>query len=247
MKAAEKSRIQLRRAAKFVRILTRPGYRRALRERVAPSVEHEKIRFEHDFAAVVDVGANRGQFAAFALERFPRASMYCFEPLPEPGRRLSRILEGRDSRVFPFALAAESGTADFHVARADDSSSLLPISRRQTEVFPGTDEVRREEVVTRRLDELLSPDELPRPSLLKIDVQGGELEVLRGADGIIESFDEVMVEASFTELYEGQALAGDVICHLEGRGFRLRGVYGMTFVDGAPLQGDFLFARDGAR
>jgi FkbM family methyltransferase len=239
--------MMVRRAGKLARILSRPGYRRALREGVAPTVEHEKIRFEHDFAAIVDVGANRGQFAAFALERFPRASMYCFEPLPGPGARLAQILDGREAQVFAMALAAASGTADFHVARADDSSSLLPISRRQVEVFPGTDEVRREEVATRRLDEVLSADELPRPSLLKIDVQGAELEVLRGAEGILDAFDEIMVEASFTELYEGQALAGDVVCHLETHGFRLRGVYGMTFVGGAPLQGDFLFARDGIR
>ena len=82
--------------------------------------------------------------------------------------------------------------------------------------------------------------------LLKIDVQGGELGVLQGAEEILQSIDAVLVEVSFVELYAGQALADEVWRHLQSHGFSCRGVWSMTYgVRGECLQGDLLFARAG--
>ena len=61
------------RAVKLVAILRHPVYRRALRLGVAASTEHTDTPLPYDYATVVDVGANRGQFALLAATRFPRA------------------------------------------------------------------------------------------------------------------------------------------------------------------------------
>ena len=88
-------------------------------------------------------------------------------------------------------------------------------------------------------------DELPGPRLLKIDVQGFELEVLRGAGESLVLVDQVFVECSFVELYDGQALADEVVCYLRDAGLRLVGVYGVvTSANGSSLQADFLFQRN---
>ena len=58
------------------------------------------------------------------------------------------------------------------------------------------------------------------PALLKIDVQGFELEVLRASRPLLGAFEHVYVEASFEVLYAGQALAGDVAAFLRAHGFR---------------------------
>ncbi len=94
--------------------------------------------------------------------------------------------------------------ATLTVSAHDDSSSLLPIGHRQLSEFPGTHPVDSVEVRVLPLREVLS-SELPPPRLLKIDVQGLELEVLRGAGSSLDLIDELFVECSFAELYGGQA------------------------------------------
>jgi FkbM family methyltransferase len=238
---------QVARLRKLVTIARVREYRDALRSGVAASVEHEKMPIRPDFVTVIDAGANRGQFAVFAARRFPGAMLFCFEPLSGPGARLRRAVHAHDRlKVWNVALGAANGEADFHVAVADDSSSLLPIGARQREAFPRTKEREIRRVQVRRLDAVLETTDLSRPVLLKIDVQGGELGVLQGAEGLIQSVDAVLVEVSFLELYDGQALADAVWNHLHERGFSCRGAWSLTYSGrGECLQGDLLFARSG--
>ncbi|GIK78866.1 MAG: hypothetical protein BroJett022_25560 [Actinomycetes bacterium] len=236
----------LRRARKLVRIASSPGYRRALRHGVAAAIEHERLPYRPDLRVVVDVGAHKGQFATFARERFPAAKIVCIEPLPGPREALRSVLDG-DGRVRVHDVAASNRTeerVEMHVSRHDDSSSLQPIGARQIAAFPGTEESGSTLVRTVRLDELLDRAELDAPGLLKIDVQGHEYEVLEGASGILAGFEQVVVEVSFAELYEGQRLAGDVTALLHDAGFALAGVFNLRRArSGACLQADFLFER----
>ena len=81
-------------------------------------------------------------------------------------------------------------------------------------------------------------------ALLKLDVQGYELTALHGCADLLERFHFVYVEASFVELYVGQALASDVIAHLLGKGFRLICVANLESGRAQrPIQADFLFCR----
>jgi len=96
------------------------------------------------------------------------------------------------------------------------------------------------------LDNFISAADLVAPALLKIDVQGFELEALQGCASLLGSFQYVYVECSFVELYEGQALAHDVIGYLGEHGFRLSGIYNTHYdKSGLAIQGDFLFERVG--
>ena len=75
-------------------------------------------------------------------------------------------------------------------------------------------------------------------------MQGFELEALSGCEELLPRFRYVYVEASFIELYEGQALATEVIRHLLDRGFRLECVANLSYGRSPrPIQADFLFAR----
>lgn len=237
--------IHLIRARKLARTLAEPRYRRALRHGVAAATEHEAIPFRRDFATIIDVGANRGQFAVFADLAFPSAKIICFEPLSEPLARLRRVMAGRPGfTAFPFALSDERRTANFHVAEAEDSSSLFPIGERQRQSFRGTAERTTTAVQVRRLDEVLQPSDLINPVLLKADVQGGELGVLQGAGDLLEAVDAILVESSFVELYEGQPLVDDIWSFTSAAGFVCRGVWSVTYdARGHCLQADVLFSR----
>ncbi|HEY2638094.1 MAG TPA: FkbM family methyltransferase [Solirubrobacteraceae bacterium] len=230
---------------KLARLTRHPVYRNGLRHRVAAAVEHRDVPFRASFASVVDAGASRGQFALFARGRWPAARLLCFEPLPGPRAVLERVLADHPAaRVLPYALDETAGERAMHVSRRDDSSSLLAITDRQTAVFPGTEEVSTEPVAAVRLDEALQADDLVAPTLLKIDVQGAELAVLRGGAGLLGALDEILVECSFQELYAGQPLVDDVVAFLHEHGFALAG-FGSQRLDaaGRAVQADLLFAR----
>ncbi len=214
-----------------------------LREGVFPSLEHASVPFGAEFATVLDIGASRGQFALFALARFPGAKLICFEPLPDARATAHRVLNGRDVELHGVALGAVRGEKTLNVSVHDDSSSLLPIGPEQTRAFPGTHESHKIVVSVDVLDAYLGED-IRRPCLLKIDVQGSELDTLKGAERSLSCVDEIFIEVSFVELYTGQALASEVICYLAEHDFELVDFSGLVrAANGTALQADLLFRR----
>jgi FkbM family methyltransferase len=230
---------------KLAAIFVNSDYRAAFfRARVAPSIEHIALLKSLDFATVVDIGANRGQFSLVARRCFPSARIIAFEPLPEPAKRFRAALAGdRLITLHQVAIGAANGIATMHVSAEDDASSLLPITDLQQSLFAGTREVGTESIQVECLASRIKADDLKQPALLKIDVQGYELSVLQGCESLLPQFSHVYVECSFVELYAGQALAADVIAFLHERNFELRGVYN-TYYDakGNAIQSDILFA-----
>jgi len=228
---------------KLAGILKVGVYRRALRKGAAAGVEHGRVLANLRCSTAVDIGANRGQFALVARHCFPDASIFSFEPLSAPAETFSRVFAG-DERVqlFRVAIGPVTGTATIHVSQRDDSSSLLPITAAQDRLFPGTAEARTETISVGRLVDFVAADRIKSPALLKLDVQGFELSALQGCEDLLLRFDWLYVECSFAELYEGQALADEVMAWLRLRGFSLSGVYNMSYDgNGKAIQADFLF------
>ena len=236
---------RLRRLVKLLRLLLDPVYRRGLRFGVGAAIEHRGVIGSMALETVVDVGANAGQFSLLVRALHPLARIVAFEPLAGAAARYRRLFAG-DPRatLHQAAIAPRRGPATIHLSASPDSSSLLPITRRQTELFPGTGEVGTAEVDAGPLGAFVAPADLAAPALLKIDVQGFELEVLRASRPLLGRFEHVYVEASFEELYEGQALACDVTAFLAEHGFVEAGRFNVSASPaGAPVQADFLFRR----
>ena len=233
------------RIKKLRRILPVAAFRSALRRGVAATVDHADALRPLGIGSVIDVGANHGQFALLARHLWPDAKIVGFEPIPAAATRFKALFAGDTLvRLIPLALGNAGGEADFHLSRRADSSSLLAITGRQTAMFPGTEETATIRVRIARLDSCLFAAELPGPVLLKIDVQGAELGVLEGCGALLDHIDHVYCECSFIELYEGQALADQVIRFLDARGLALVGVHNLVHDrEGRAVQGDFLFCR----
>ena len=231
---------------KLAAILKSPYYRtRLLRHRVAAGVEHARVLSGLDCRTVVDIGANRGQFALVARQCQPQARVISFEPLPAAAAKFRAVFAGDDRvTLHEAAIGPAPGNATIHISRRDDSSSLLPITATQVALFPGTEETSTAIVRVAPLREFVSVEDIQPPALLKLDVQGFELEALRGCEDMLDRFAYVYAECSFVELYAGQALADEVIAWLRERGFRLRGVHNTEYDRGGrAIQADFLFAR----
>lgn len=232
--------------AKLVRVLWIAPYRAAfLRTRVAASTEHDTILADLGLDTVVDIGANRGQFALCARRLYPRATIHSFEPLAKPARVFREVFrEDPRTHLFETAIGADRGPATMHVSRWDVSSSLLPFAQAQHDNFPLTEESGLEKVSVAKLSDCIGEGDIQGVALLKIDVQGYELNTLSGCRDLLGRFRYVYVECSFITLYTGQALAGEVVEALGACGFRLECVANATRGKSRkPIQADFLFAR----
>lgn len=195
-------------------------------------------------AVIYDIGANAGTWTCLAKSLYPSATVVGVEPLKqhhEAFRHWTSKWPGQ-VQIFECALGAAPGRAMMQVMDFSDASSLLPITQagiREFQIAPA----KQIEVEVYRLDDLISEHRLPAPDLLKLDVQGFELEVLRGAEHTLTTARAIICEVSFESFYAGQALASDVLEFLNRRGFRLHALGINTPLGKRLVQTDALFVR----
>ncbi len=235
----------LRKIRKACALLSNPVLAHGLlRFNIVGAIEHLDIiafvRPKH----LIDVGANKGQFALATYSAAPDVRIDCFEPLPAAAKTLAAWAEAASPhlRIHRMALSDRKGSAEFYVTSREDSSSLFRPAEAQRE--NGIDVKNRILVSTDRLDNVLCANEIGRPSLLKIDVQGGELDVLKGMGQLLDVIDYIYLETSFIELYEGQSLFADTHEYLKSQGYILRGVANCVgHPTRGPSQADALYCR----
>ena len=229
---------------KLLKLLPHKLYRGALfNYGVAPVIDHEKLLKRSYYKTIVDIGANKGQFALVSRYCFPEAKILSFEPLPAPAKIFNKVFkDDKNTTLHNVAIGPKEEKTTIHISQSDDSSSLLPISDLQEEIFPGTREVGTTTIDVAPLDRLLTKIDIKSPALLKLDVQGFELDALIGCETLLYSFDSIYCECSFVELYSDQKMASDIIAWLHKRGFILEGAYNMSYDDkGQAVQADFMF------
>jgi FkbM family methyltransferase len=200
--------------------------------------------------AVLDVGANSGQYAMGLRKRGYKGRIVSFEPLAGPFSDLQNNAAKDplwDCRRY--ALGDVDGTISINVAgNSGESSSVLPMLKSHQDVFPAANYVGAEEVPIHRLDAVVP--EVLRPAdriFLKIDVQGFEKQVLAGSRSTVsDRCAGMQLELSFLPLYEGGMLIREALDLAYSMGFTLTGML-PCFTDirnGRMLQADGIFFRE---
>ena len=203
--------------------LDTPGAAAARRLRVPLDLYRCFERIKNDFTirTVLDVGANRGEFARIASDCFPGAAVHCFEPLPVCQPLLqAQAAERPQIKLHACALGETSGTAEMFENDYSPSSSLLPMQDRHRELWPKTAGAKKITIAIDTLDAVVARNEMAAPVFLKLDVQGFELSVLRGATMALRQTAAVLTEVLFEPLYAGQMDYRELLNFMAERGFR---------------------------
>jgi FkbM family methyltransferase len=216
--------IVLRQLARVCGILAVPAGRRALfgpkpRSVASNLLVNELLSEGVSFRTVIDGGANVGQFARAAATGFPNATIHSFEPAPTTADILRRNLQGlRRVHVHQTALGSSAGEVTFHCNSNPQTSSILPMTS-GAGVHDGIHEIQTLKVPVTTLDRFMESTELEAPILLKLDLQGYELEALHGATTLLTKCSHVLVESVFEHLYAGEPLFDEIFQYLQTQGF----------------------------
>lgn len=197
---------------------------------------------------VIDVGANTGQFAREMRGFFPAAHIVSVEPLPDVYIELAAWarVDG-NATALNMALGSIEGVLPInnHLDHST-SSSLLPTSEEGIAAYPQMINQRLVEVKIRRLDDVVEElvCAIGANTMLKLDVQGFEEQVLRGASATLGKVGALLTEVVLDPLYSGQAefLA---LCQLaDAAGLHYAGNYSQILADdGHVIFLDALFVR----
>jgi FkbM family methyltransferase len=189
-------------------------------EHTLPAVR-ARILAELAIDLVLDVGANRGQYARDLRAAGYRGRIVSFEPLPDAFAELAKsfapdtLWEG-----WQLALGDDDGSVTIHVSENSVSSSILETSDILMAAAPTASYVGSRVTDLARLDSIA--ERLLRAGenvYLKLDVQGYELPVLLGARQTLERIAAIESELSLLRLYGSQALLHEVVSHLHDVGF----------------------------
>lgn len=187
---------------------------------------------------IYDIGAYKGEWTTDVLEIFPNSSFFMFEA-QEAKEDYLRVITGKYSNQLKYhigLLGAVSGKeVSFHEY---ETASSVHSEYYQTEAVTKTRQLQS-------LDDVLQEREWPLPDLIKLDTQGYEIEILKGASKAIANAEAILMEVSFLEIYKGAPLFKDVVRQMSDWNFQAYDICTLMRrpFDQALYQADVLFVK----
>lgn len=195
--------------------------------------------------AILDVGANNSEWSRMAKSIFPKANCFMVEPQLEMEQPLRSFCEKHPgSKYFLAGAGASSGHMALTIWDDLAGSSFLPATSFELQ---GMGKQRMVPIIT--LNDLIASQQIPMPQFVKLDVQGFELEVLKGGSQLFGSVEVFILETSCYRFMEGIPLFHEVVAFMAERGYVIYDFPGFLRrpLDGALGQVDVCFVLEQGR
>ena len=190
-------------------------------------------------ATVIDVGAANGTPPLYEI--FPESHHLLIEPLDEFSSRLTQLAASlRKADFIPMAASAQPGPIVLHV-HPDLFGSSVYLEMEDSDVN-GFERI----VPAAKLDDISSERKTKPPYLIKIDTQGSELDILSGAEKILQETEFVILEVSLFEFFKGGPQLYDCMKFMKDKNFVAFDIFDLQYrpVDGAMSQFDLAFVKE---
>ncbi len=226
---------------KIINCLQNPKFYKSYFHGVVPLFELSPLVKKISKAkTLIDVGSNKGQFGLLTRKFFPDIKIHSFEPQIEELNIQKKNLGSNNINYYNFALGSEEKISNLYITERKDSSSLLkPIETNSKKYL--AKEIRK--ISVKILDKLPGLNNIERPSILKLDVQGFELEVLKGSNEMLNFIDYIITEVSFVEIYENQVMENKLVDFIQSKSFKLEAKCNLSKIREKFFQEDILFIK----
>jgi len=226
---------------KIINCLQNPQFYKSYFNGISPLFELTPLLQKINKAeTLIDIGSNKGQFGLIARKFFPNIKIHSFEPQIEQLNKQKKVLGNNNINFYNFALGNEKKSIELNVTLRKDSSSLLKPIENTNDKYSIENII---DVQVKKIDELIELKNLKKPIILKLDVQGYELEVLKGAEKMLNYINYIITEISFINIYQNQVLSDELIKFLESKSFLLTEKCNLSMLDDKPFQEDVLFIK----
>ena len=190
---------------------------------------------------IYDIGACVLHWTNEAVTVWPNADYYCFEAMPETAFLYNRphikgsfngVLSDRDGELVSFYQNT------YHPGGNSYYRENVEVNPEAEQYF---NESHRRDYITSTLDSVVSKFNFKLPDLIKMDVQGAELDIIRGAEMCLENARHLILELQVVEYNKGAPLHNEVIEYLATKNFFM--VEGSPFSNAGP-DGDYHFVKE---
>lgn len=228
---------------KFLKKILPFTYKRSLKEQLGVpsmhwSLKNLKLKGFNPLSAA-DIGAFEGEWSKDFLEVFPTAKILMIEPQRKKEVILKKLCSQYTNVSYFISLLSSSGNKKV-IFEENETASHININA------PTNDDISSDNyTVTKTFDEVLEIVKFPYPQFLKLDVQGHEIEVLKGAENALAIAEVCMLEVTLLSIDEGTPLALDVMKFMDEAGFQLYDIsqFMRRPFDKALYQLDVLFVK----
>jgi FkbM family methyltransferase len=208
---------------------------------VDPFGDQKRLLCDEPVRVIFDLGASDGSTTLTYRPLFPDATIYSFEPTESAHEALRRRFRD-DPKVVPIraAVGPKNGTATLFVNAFGETNSLLPAAVESGSMA----NLATQPVPLISIDSFCAESGIAKIDVLKMDIQGFELNALKGMRNLLErrAIRLIYTEVLFARLYQDQAFYHDLAGHLQPLGYELYGIYALHLAsNGALSHGDAIF------
>jgi FkbM family methyltransferase len=197
---------------------------------------------------IFDVGAHDGRTIDLYKKHFPKSNIFSFEPTPKTFEVLVRKSSKHENvKIFNEALTDYIGTTDFHLNHSSLTNSILKSSDIKYNLSNVYETKEKITVKANTIDNFCLENKVDKIDLLKIDVQGADLQVLKGAENMLKNkkIELIFIEVEFVQVYQNQPLFHDVSLFLNEFEYRLFSLYNLSInTEGQMIYGDAIFVKN---
>ncbi len=206
-----------------------------------------KEMFGNKPLVIFDVGANRGITIDKFLKEFPSSQIVAFEPYPQLMQEIKdKYNDNKNVFIDNSGISNTNGELLFYVNKSVDTSSFLPSKLTGLNSDPQVKNMEQIIVPVKTIENSFIENNLNHIHILKLDIQGSELNALKGAEKLLieKKIDLVYTEAYFVQQYVDQPLFPEIAMYLLNRGYQLQDIYNPIYGKGKLAWCDAVFVRD---
>jgi len=226
------------------------GYLQSLSKNEFKSSEYDfftKLFNQNDKINIYDIGANQGLMIRKFLSLFPNANIHAFEPYqPYANQLVSDFEMNQNIKVNSCGISNYVGEQLLNVNKSIDTSSFLSSKKTGLNSDTQVETISQMKVPISNIDHYLQHQEYQHINILKIDIQGSELDALKGAEEALKSkkIDVIFSEAYFVQQYENQPLFADIVKYLTEVGYVIQDIYNPIYGKSKLAWCDVMFIRN---